>query len=128
MSTIIKAFDTQLTDIKDGPGALFVITDHPDCSAIVLELSLNKTQLVVKESHKLESPYGLPLTDNCQACTVSRSRDCVAVALYQGIIHILGFSRKGDSVTVASKIECRSVPFLCYSLREVVVFPIAILY
>jgi hypothetical protein len=82
-----------------------VVTSHPDCSALVVEYSAEERALVVKETHKLVSHYGLALV-GCNASAVSADRQYAAISLYQGIMHILQFARRAGSVYVSLKFEC----------------------
>ncbi|PVF94630.1 hypothetical protein CPB86DRAFT_765387 [Serendipita vermifera] len=91
--------------LENGPNALLVITSYPDCSALIVEYSAEQRALVVKETHKLLSPYGLPLV-GCNTCAVSADCQYAAISLYQGIMHILQFTRKSGSVQVSLKFEC----------------------
>ncbi|CAG8730274.1 10686_t:CDS:2, partial [Acaulospora colombiana] len=100
----------------NGPSALLVVTTYPDCSALIVEYSAEERALVVKETHKLVSPYGLPLA-GCNPCAVSADRQYAAISLYQGIMHILQFTRKSGSIQVSLKFECQLSVLWMDSLR-----------
>ncbi|KIM30042.1 hypothetical protein M408DRAFT_22463 [Serendipita vermifera MAFF 305830] len=91
--------------LDDEPGALLVVTDHPDCSVLIVEFSIKERILVVKSSDSLVSAYGRPLA-GCHPCAVSPDGQHAAVALHQGTINILSFSRRSGSIIVSSKFEC----------------------
>jgi len=82
-----------------------VVTDHPDCSALIVEFSAEDKTLDIKSSHSFVSAYGRPLA-GCHPCAVSPDGYHAAVALYQGTINILSFSRRSGSVYISSNIEC----------------------
>ncbi|KAG8793975.1 hypothetical protein FRC16_010750 [Serendipita sp. 398] len=87
-----------------GPGALLVITDHPDCTALIVEFSVKEQKLVVQSSHKLTSSIKRPLA-GCTVCAVSADRRYAAVALYLGSMNIFSFGRKNGGIILEMKSE-----------------------
>ncbi|KAG8811741.1 hypothetical protein FRC18_003310, partial [Serendipita sp. 400] len=87
-----------------GPGALLVITDHPDCTALIVEFSVKEQKLVVQSSHRLTSSIKRPLA-GCTVCAVSADRRYAAVALYLGSMNIFSFGRKNGGIILEMKSE-----------------------
>ncbi|KAG8816983.1 hypothetical protein FRC17_000103, partial [Serendipita sp. 399] len=88
----------------DGPGALFVVTDHPDCTALIVEYSVMEKKLFVQSSYKLNSPIKRPLS-GCTVCAVSANRQYAAVALYLGSMNIFSFERENGHVSLGMRSE-----------------------
>lgn len=89
---------------EDGVSALLAITDHPDCSALVLEYSPKQRNLVVSSSQKLVLPYGRPLS-GCVNCAISPDGRHAAIALFQGTMTILSFTREKGVARIARKVD-----------------------